>query len=162
VRFCALTPHYQRYSSTMNQSDYQSGILFTPLCSVRQQLLFEIGLALPGSSINSSFARRGLRPQYVSMLSPLRACLFRLQRYETLGLRTTRNISGLNTFTCVAADILPHSGFMQFVTIPHTEFSTELVVNLYSGWIVQLVNASFAWHTHISLLYSIMDCQFLY
>jgi hypothetical protein len=26
------------------------------------------------------------------------------------------------------------------------------VVNLYSGWIVQLVNASFAWHTHLDIL----------
>ena len=25
------------------------------------------------------------------------------------------------------------------------------MVNLYSGWIVQLVNASFAWHTHFLL-----------
>jgi hypothetical protein len=38
---------------------------------------------------------------------------------------------------------------MQTVTVLHAEFSTELVVILYSGWIVQLVNASFAWRTHI-------------
>ena len=101
------------------------------------------GLALPGSNINSSVARHGLRPRHVSLLSPLQAFLFRLQRNETLGLRATRVISGLNTFTCVVADFLLHSGFMQFVTIPHTEFSTELVVSLYSGWIIQLVNASF-------------------
>jgi hypothetical protein len=37
---------------------------------------------------------------------------------------------------------------MQTVTVLHAEFSTELVVILYSGWIVQLVNASFAWRTH--------------
>jgi hypothetical protein len=37
---------------------------------------------------------------------------------------------------------------MQNVTVPHAKFRTELVVNLYSGWIVQLVNASFAWRTH--------------
>jgi hypothetical protein len=37
---------------------------------------------------------------------------------------------------------------MQSVTTQHAEFRTELVVNLYSGWIVQLVNASFAWRSH--------------
>jgi hypothetical protein len=37
---------------------------------------------------------------------------------------------------------------MQSVTAQHAEFCTELVVNLYSGWIVQLVNASFAWRSH--------------
>jgi hypothetical protein len=82
------------------------------------------------------------------MLSPLRVSLFRLQRNETLGLRTTWNISGLNTFTCVAADFLPHPGFMHSVTALHAEFSTELVVSLCSGWIVQLVNDSFSWRTH--------------
>jgi hypothetical protein len=39
---------------------------------------------------------------------------------------------------------------MQTVTVLHAEFSTELVVILYSGWIVQLVNASFAWRTQFS------------
>jgi hypothetical protein len=74
--------------------------------------------------------------------------LSRLQRNETLGLRATRIISGLNTFTCVVADSLPRLGFMQSVTVLHAKLGTELVVNLYSGWIVQLVNASFAWRTH--------------
>jgi hypothetical protein len=46
------------------------------------------------------------------------------------------------------ADFLLRSGFMQPVTVLHAEFSTELVVNLYSGWIVQLVDASLAWRTH--------------
>jgi hypothetical protein len=119
------------------------------------------GLALPGSNINSSVARHGLRPRHVSMLSPLRAFLFRLQGNETLGLRATRVISGLNTFTCVVADFLLHSGFMQFVTIPHTEFSTELVVSLYSGWIVQLINASFAWRTHIFILAILIQTCFI-
>jgi hypothetical protein len=32
---------------------------------------------------------------------------------------------------------------MQSVTILHAEFRTELVVNLYSGWIAQLADASF-------------------
>jgi hypothetical protein len=41
---------------------------------------------------------------------------------------------------------------MQFVTVPHAEFRTELVVSLYSGWIVQLVIASLAWHAHKPLL----------
>jgi hypothetical protein len=41
---------------------------------------------------------------------------------------------------------------MQTVTVLHAEFSTELVVILYSGWIVQLVNASFAWRTHCFFL----------
>jgi hypothetical protein len=66
----------------------------------------------------------------------------------TLGLRATRIISGLNTFTCVVADFLLRSGFMQSVTVLHAEFSTELVANLYSGWIVQLVDASLTWRTH--------------
>ena len=47
------------------------------------------------------------------------------------------------------ADFLLPSGFIQPVTGLHAEFRTELVVNLYSGWIVQLVNASFAWRTHL-------------
>jgi hypothetical protein len=56
------------------------------------------------------------------------------------------------------ADFLLHSGFMQNVTVPHAKFRTELVVNLYSGWIVQLVNASFAWRTHkIPFLYIKMN-----
>jgi hypothetical protein len=50
------------------------------------------------------------------------------------------------------ADFLLHSGFMHPVTVLHAEFRTELVVSLYSGWIVQLVNASLAWHTHFILL----------
>ncbi len=77
------------------------------------------------------------------MRSPYRAYHFRLQRYETLGLRATWSISGLNTFTCVVADFLLPSGFMQPVTGLHAEFRTELVVNLYSGWIAQLADASF-------------------
>jgi len=32
---------------------------------------------------------------------------------------------------------------MQSVTVLHAEFRTELVVNLYSGWIAQLADASF-------------------
>ena len=107
----------------------------------------EIGLALPGSNINNLTARRGLRPRHVSMHSPYRAYLFRLQSIKNLGLRATRNISGLNTFTCVTADDLLPSGFMQSVAVLHAEFRTELVVSLYSGWIVQLVYASFAWRT---------------
>ena len=107
-----------------------------------------IELALPGSGINSSVARHGLRPRHVSIRSPCRVSLFRLQCYEPLGLRTTRVISGLNTFTCVVADFLLRSGFMQSVTVLNAEFRTELVVNLYSGWIVQLVNASLSWRTH--------------
>jgi hypothetical protein len=75
--------------------------------------------------------------------SPYRAYHFRLQRHETLGLRATWSISGLNTFTCVVADFLLPSGFMQSVTVLHAEFRTELVVNLYSGWIAQLADASF-------------------
>jgi hypothetical protein len=39
---------------------------------------------------------------------------------------------------------------MQPVAVLHAEFRTELVVSLYSGWIVQLVNASLSWHTHNS------------
>jgi hypothetical protein len=39
---------------------------------------------------------------------------------------------------------------------PHAEFRTELVVNLCSGWFVQLVNASFAWHTHITPLFCLI------
>ncbi|MEI6127166.1 MAG: hypothetical protein WCQ99_11505 [Pseudomonadota bacterium] len=88
-------------------------------------------------------ARHGLRPRHVSRRSPYRAYHFRLQRYETLGLRATGSISGLNTFTCVVADFLLPSGFMQSVTSLYAEFRTELAVNLYSGWIVQLANASF-------------------
>ena len=107
-----------------------------------------IRLALPGSVVDSSVARHGLRPRHVSMHSPLRAYHFRLQENETLGLRATKIISGLNTFTCVVADFLLYSGFIQSVALPHAEFRTELVVTLYSGWIVQLVNASFAWRTH--------------
>jgi hypothetical protein len=43
---------------------------------------------------------------------------------------------------------------MQPVAVLHAEFRTELVVSLYSGWIVQLVNASLSWHTHdFSLFY---------
>jgi hypothetical protein len=75
--------------------------------------------------------------------SPYRAYHFRLQRYETPGLRATWSISGLNTFTCVAADFLLPSGFIKPVTGLHAEFRTELVVNLYSGWIAQLADASF-------------------
>jgi len=41
------------------------------------------------------------------------------------------------------ADFLLPSGFMQSVTVLHAEFRTELVVNLYSGWIAQLADASF-------------------
>jgi len=107
-----------------------------------------IGLALPGSGINSSVTRHGLRPRHVSTRSPYRVSLSRLQENETLGLRATWIISGLNTFTCVVADFLLHSGFMQNVTVLHAKFRTELVVSLYSGWIVQLVSASFAWRTH--------------
>ena len=59
-----------------------------------------------------------------------------------------QNISGLDTFTCVVADSLSPSGFMHPVTSLHAEFDTELAVNLYSRWIVQLVSASFAWRTH--------------
>jgi hypothetical protein len=106
------------------------------------------GLALPGSGINSSVARHGLRPRHVSICSPYRVSLFRLQENETLGLRATWIISGLNTFTCVVADFLLHSGFMQSVTVLHAKFRTELVVNLYSGWFVQLVDASLSWRTH--------------
>jgi hypothetical protein len=100
-------------------------------------------LALPGSGINSSVARHGLRPRHVSIHSPCRVSLSRLQKNETLGLRATRIISGLNTFTYVVADFLLRSGFMQTVTVLHAEFRTELVVNLYSGWIAQLAVASF-------------------
>jgi len=46
------------------------------------------------------------------------------------------------------ADFLLRSGFMQSVTVLHAEFRTEPVVNLYSGWIVQLVDASLTWRTH--------------
>jgi len=36
--------------------------------------------------------------------------------------------------------------------LQHAEFGTELVVTLYSGWIGQLVDASFARRTHEELL----------
>jgi len=61
-------------------------------------------------------------------------------------------ISGLNTFTFVTADFLLHPGFTRFVTIPHAEFRSKLVVSLCSGWIIQQVNASFAWHTHSGMI----------
>jgi hypothetical protein len=41
------------------------------------------------------------------------------------------------------ADFLLPSGFIKPVTGLHAEFRTELVVNLYSGWIAQLADASF-------------------
>jgi hypothetical protein len=59
------------------------------------------------------------------------------------------------------ADFLLRSGFMQTVTVLHAEFSTELVVILYSGWIVQLVNASFAWRTHLLFLSSAQVYNFI-
>jgi hypothetical protein len=156
VRFRALAPHYRRYSSTTNQSEYQPGVpsllAFVRLVTAS----YGIGLALPGSGLDSSATRCGLRPRHVSMLSPLRACLFRLRRNETLGLHATRDISGLDTFTCVAADGLLPSGFMLSITLQHAEFRTELVVNLYSGWIVQLVMTSLSWHTH----YNTSACTF--
>jgi len=37
--------------------------------------------------------------------------------------------------------------------LQHAEFSNELVVTLYSGWIGQLVDASFARHNHEILLW---------
>jgi len=44
-----------------------------------------------------------------------------------------------SSFSPASCGTLPHQ---------HAEFRTELVVNLFSDWIVQLVNASFAWRTH--------------
>ncbi|MBN1594827.1 hypothetical protein JW933_02770, partial [candidate division FCPU426 bacterium] len=54
-------------------------------------------------------------------------------------------ISGLNTFTFVAADFLLHSGFIRPVAIPYAELCFELVVSLCSGRIVRLVGVGFAW-----------------
>ena len=111
----ALTLHYQRYSSTTNQSDCQSGV--PSLAFVQLVNGFSNRIGSPSSGINSSVARHGLRPRHVSIRSPYRVSLFRLQGNEILGLRATWTISGLNTFTCVVADFLLHSGFMQSVTV---------------------------------------------
>ena len=164
MRFRALAPHYQRYSSTTNQSDRQSGVPPPRLCPACRQLLAESNWLsqVPTSTVRSPAT--DLDPgtfQYAHLTFFFRVSLFRLQRNETLGLRATWNISGLNTFTCVVADFLLNSGFMQSVTVQHAEFCTELVVNLYSGWIVQLVNASFAWRTHFySLYYSFYSTKY--
>jgi hypothetical protein len=57
------------------------------------------------------------------------------------------------------ADFLLHSGFMQAVTVLDAKFGTELVVNLCSDWIIQLVNARFAWRTY-NLPF--LMCSFIY
>jgi hypothetical protein len=48
---------------------------------------------------------------------------------------------------------------MQLVTLLHAEFDTELVVNLYSRWIVQLVNASLPGARRVDIYYFLSVVQ---
>ncbi len=58
------------------------------------------------------------------------------------------SFSGLDTFTCVAADRLLYQGLTRFVTSSCAWFSSELLVRLCSCRISRLVYISFAWRTH--------------
>jgi hypothetical protein len=56
VRFCALASNYQRYSSTTNQSDCQSGVPPPRFCPACRQLLAESNWLsqVPASAARSS------------------------------------------------------------------------------------------------------------
>ena len=58
------------------------------------------------------------------------------------------SFSGLDTFTCVAADRLLCQGLARFVASSCAWFSSELLVRLCSCRISRLVYISFAWRTH--------------
>ena len=58
------------------------------------------------------------------------------------------SFSGLDTFTCVAADRLLCQGLARFVASSCAWFSSELLVRLCSRRISRLVYISFAWRTH--------------
>ena len=142
--FLALTPHYQRYSSTVNQSDCRLGVPSPRLCSTCQRLPLKSNRLSRVPALTHVVTRRGLRPRHVFPYSPFRTVLFRLQRNEAPGLRATRVISGLNPFTRITTDSLRPSGFTRFVASPRAEFCSELVVSLYSCWFLQLGQCRFS------------------
>ena len=148
MRFRAFTPHYQRYSSITNQSDCQPSILFTPLCLVCQQLLLEtdwlsqvptLTVRLPATDLDpGTFPCSHHCEHFFSgfrEMKPLAFVLHRLFRgsIPSLALWLT------SSFTPALCSLLPF-------------YTQSLVLNWWlafiQGWIVQLVNASFAWHTH--------------
>ena len=57
-----------------------------------------------------------------------------LQALRRLGLLALI-ISGLNPFACAMDECYLPSGFIRFVTSSYAEFSSDLVVSLWSGWI---------------------------
>jgi hypothetical protein len=65
-----LNRHYSVYASTMNQSDYRNAILLRYLFSFLSASVRNVSV-LPGSDIDSSLARHGLRPRHVDIPLPL-------------------------------------------------------------------------------------------
>jgi len=89
-----------------------------------------------------------------------RAAGFRFQSYQSLDPLTIINISGLATFTHFALWLMNryfHS-FNRFVTSTTMWSYFVLVVNLYTGRIIRLICASFAWRTdsHFDFLHSVI------
>ena len=66
----ALTPHYRRCSSTVNQSDCRFGLPFPYLCSACPRLLSNSNRLSQVPSLTLLVARRGLRPRHVFPYSP--------------------------------------------------------------------------------------------